>query len=1626
MPAVPASAFVRFSPTLNRVTLYPNLNYSGLYCGIINLLDVFQQISASHFDIGDAILDTIKALYFFLQRDLLEQLPVLLASQLGTLPPALDKKLVHLISTCLIPFIVVPKQECLSVPAVLMMILQHSADLSLHTLFVESLLAQKENVYRDMILVLSKGTSEARIAAANLLFHYWPIHNKHILRRKSIQYRIQAWTCIPCQNTKCVEKEPSVRCCFDPLISVKYGETAPPISLCKKCAEMVEGSGDKITTVPISMPMSASSNLLCQNKANFILHLASGCQSSKRLAVGICFSEDCIRSHQYVPLRLCQECLVALHSASSKEHMKHWGLECAWGTDVERDVVEAIVKLLKETSANLEELEAGDKRPKWLRQLESGHIAREIDKMTDERRTLSRFGIWLLAAICPPIPDANPQAIAYMMSMLLQWFATTALLPNDSIGAALEQLKTDFVLDWINLAIINHYENFIEALMPNPPEYAQVGGTWDRLSTKKEQMRDGLHKLLAIMPYDIITLNMWNRLMPQWMQSICCLMKDDDFSGFRILLSKIFEPDLRPVPFNDEQLYQFITDCLTTGDEGSIASALDWIYALSLMEISIPLPILLDAFSQCASRISQMELKRNNENGTDEEHISLHVSMIDIISQQVSLSDQSQHEVNMLAELIFSTCATILQRPFAHCKHSCDNPELDEFLDCSACQQSVFVYQTVARLMERLSPKQQLHISAHADEPVTDWKTEITDASQKKQSVAKCVPPVIARSDTSSSLLSSNLQPVATNDVELQFQTATIHETSVEFVGLLANEEVETAVAHETTLTERDVGCETHHVITSSLIEDVKGLLVEDTATKETTKFWNTSVGRFRFSLSDLPSQLRLIHSILTNLEMEHEADAHYFMLTIVKFLCLHCESLLNARREHRGYLIWAQENLLIPKLWTLLRSGRSQLAELVIPLIMHCITLPSGEEMFWKVVNSQFTDQRWEERFSAVERSSVLLQLASASPISSNKVIQTSLSCCIAHLIASVDDPSVAVAQQALLSIQHMPSASLKLMCLCLESQFDSSILDRALIITRIQQLTSILPDEEILTWEFFIQRFEELAIESQLLMKNGETNVIHDLTHSDPLSEFCQQKIARARQVIENSSNARSIVRTLQNDSMCHQLSATLGPSREIVGELKYGEVKRCTNALISGKRKIRRLITITKVISAWKFSKHLQSFSNVVSALARSPTNRISAHPREFTDEESSMCLLMNRVVDIDNPERHIVYATVSLFISFLCKKKKSGDEKASAKKQSLLFRHFNVLIGYSNSEKCFTIPPKTLRKSAVCNSFLSGLPEILDSNLAVANQVMMLAVQLLLHLPSPQKMASDQPSIEYSLILLDNNTRHFWLNAVILILYKYRYDAPPLSEYLRKLISIIIRTLEIEVHMCNMKLPPAKIELDSLSNSDEENVEGEYAAGCDKSHRPETRNVSCSQLASVVDVNEGKLESIEEESATDGRKQCGQAERRFQKSTSNVMMDRRAYRCGYCNELVGNFDEETLSLCMIALETFVHREPAMAAPQLFRFINTVTRLIERPLYPWHDTSVFVAGNCRSVAKQLIRVLLHQLSSSGIFLQLFDTNIERVSQFWSTISFALSDFPELNPVSVIQYLLEKTVGE
>ena len=55
---------------------------------------------------------------------------------------------------------------------------------------------------------------------------------------------------------------------------------------------------------------------------------------------------------------------------------------------------------------------------------------------------------------------------------------------------------------------------------------------------------------------------------------------------------------------------------------------------------------------------------------------------------------------------------------------------------------------------------------------------------------------------------------------------------------------------------------------------------------------------------------------------------------------------------------------------------------------------------------------------------------------------------------------------------------------CICqsLEFQFDSVISDRTLILSRLEALQVVLKERHILTWDFFLNRFDTLCLEAQL----------------------------------------------------------------------------------------------------------------------------------------------------------------------------------------------------------------------------------------------------------------------------------------------------------------------------------------------------------------------------------------------------------------------------------------------------------------------------------------------------------------------------------------------------------------
>lgn len=57
-----------------------------------------------------------------------------------------------------------------------------------------------------------------------------------------------------------------------------------------------------------------------------------------------------------------------------------------------------------------------------------------------------------------------------------------------------------------------------------------------------------------------------------------------------------------------------------------------------------------------------------------------------------------------------------------------------------------------------------------------------------------------------------------------------------------------------------------------------------------------------------------------------------------------------------------------------------------------------------------------------------------------------------------------------------------------------------------------------------------------------------------------------------------------------------------------------------------------------------------------------------------------------------------------------------------------------------------------------------------------------------------------------------------------------------------------------------------------------------------------------------------------------------------------------RCLYCNCPLESYDEDTIGLAIVCLETFVQRDPAMAAPFLLRMMEVVARLANHVFYPW----------------------------------------------------------------------------
>lgn len=247
-------------------------------------------------------------------------------------------------------------------------------------------------------------------------------------------------------------------------------------------------------------------------------------------------------------------------------------------------MIEAIVSLLREAKPlNL------DLSKDSIQTVEG----RTHDNISNEdRQQLGKYGIWLLVGRCTPTVDTPNEILGRLLNMLFHWFHITAYTNETGVESTLEKLKIDHVCDWLKEILKTHNKVFINCLLPHPPEYARVGGHWDTLASRTQHLKEGLQRLICLVPYEIITQEIWETVMPHWMEAITNDVPEKELPDLKIVLRKILDP----LGFDANKMYNFITIRFEQTTAKVQMQALHWLQVLTRLEILIPLQQLFNMF----------------------------------------------------------------------------------------------------------------------------------------------------------------------------------------------------------------------------------------------------------------------------------------------------------------------------------------------------------------------------------------------------------------------------------------------------------------------------------------------------------------------------------------------------------------------------------------------------------------------------------------------------------------------------------------------------------------------------------------------------------------------------------------------------------------------------------------------------------------------------------------------------------------------------------------------------------------------------------------------------------------------------------------------------------------------
>ncbi|XP_055329000.1 protein unc-79 homolog [Paramacrobiotus metropolitanus] len=1397
-----------------RQTIFPDLDYNGLYHALQSLADDIQLINTGAIDFAEAVLSTISAILIFLDPEKIEDLPFLCISCIAAFPSQMHRRLIVAVCDCFIPFVTgyyailnasETQREPLYAASMMSTVFEHINDQELHLLMVETLMKAKPNLSEDLLMLIAYGSVRSKVYSVRILFYLFP----HLVPAGEETYA-------PAQNDFSTSSAGAT------IIDVAEEEGFVGVVGTSEDDGVIGAEFQKRRQkIPalrcFNLGRLKRPSVRCENQR---------CGSNRKTVYTICCSWECGKLNSFKPFRLCRECSNLLHqNDTGKLHNR----QCFVPMKDERllysqYLIDAIIKLMKNCGTEKE------KRPTTgtTYQLPASVIEEDnswtLDFPLEDLKAYTIYGVWLLREVLAsqtPIPE---NFLRFLVDACLKWLHSTSAIRDDHLSRRLEHLKQRYICPWIKKLSAENPQVVVVCL-------ADQAGIKDAalLPYQVQDVYESLQILLCLASYDIVDIRVWVEVMPVWLRNLKNHENPKtDVKGYSKLLLKLLDTEMSLMPFNLEETYSFIFNRLRSGSIPQAYKALVWLQVLCNYKIVVPIRLLLEHFQHATDALILENTLRPKRKAGDaalsrapsavgdtpepdspeaDSTLPCFVVMLDVLCHQLEAAQNFQ-EVGW--EYLRVRTMLLLTRMIASPWHGKVNEQLTEDQTTAQHRNDSTYYPALwfklsHKLLDRIFSLRNIHGSdfdagaSSSSQKDTDFsppgtvrtRSDVHSVRSELSSVSELKPQSSRASDitrfydpNTGSLRELQNTPTlfAPHMLHAREEQISLMNEETSSFDLTQAEKIAPVIVRAVTLTDEDTGMAACTAAEPKSIDEVTGR--GTWFSSDDFGFWHTTQGKFKFLLSELPYELQLLYGLSKLVTVYSDQSLLCDIVRSIKIICLEGHALSSAVKEARGFLIWAQENILIPIYWKIIGHERDYLASEVLPLIAHCASLGSGTEVFWNILDDHFLNDAWTIRFSAVVKTCILFRFVdSANELLNN--LHSVLANGFCHLIASMFDEEAVVAEAAGLWIKCLKRSSVEFLMKCMQTHYALVIDDRPTILQRILHLSNALSVNETFSWQFFHDCFDTLCLEAEMELHDLGYTLDDMKGRATMTPEARREKIVQVRRAIRTSKDMKAIV---------------------VRGKLTNPNHRALLSSPATGELTPR---TESQFFPTPDLSTPLEPIS-VRKPRTGATTTFPADHWKDFTEEETSYPSRIYKAVNGlagSTLDRAPLYALINTFMKYLTRTPVATTEtmesmELEVRRQTLL--KFNYFLGYHNEGGNFTVLVKDLRFSTSFFAFLASLPEVLDSNVRCGGAILNIAVALLGYCTTSQNevaFSSRISSFGRNLSYLPPHCRLFWMKSLFILIFKYGSEDVLEQQNIQRLILLCINSVRSLGHICN---------------------------------------------------------------------------------------------------------------------------------------------------------------------------------------------------------------------------------